>query len=225
MPRRWKSFAFRVLEMADAQECTVCMSDLADGSSVTSLPCGHTFHGYCLGQISQAKGIAVTDGSFECPTCRMTNAQATAAEMALSGAAAPASGAAAAAAPAPASVPVLVPAEAAAPPAAAKAPAPPPPDAASAAAAWAYMESVGSASLVTMANLEAQQKDLLLQKKALTKQIRLKKVRDERLMSKAAKNLTAAQLLELASKKSAAEKAKASAKSKAKSKAKAKAKA
>ena len=109
VPRRWKSFAFRVLEMADAQECTVCMSDLADGSSVTSLPCGHTFHEYCLGQISQAKGIAVTDGSFECPTCRMTNAQATAAEMALSGAAAPASGAAAAAAPAPASVPVLVP--------------------------------------------------------------------------------------------------------------------
>ena len=210
---------FQALEMADAQECHVCMSDLLDGSPVTSLACGHTFHDYFLNQISQVKLVAVSDGAFECPTCRVTNAQATALEVALA-AAAPASGAAAASAPAPA--PAAVPASAAAPPAAAKAPALPPPDAA---AAWAYMESVGYASLVTTANLEAQQKALVAQKKALTKQTRLKKVRVERLMSTAAKTLTADQLLELSSKKAAAEKAKAVAKSKAKSKAKAKAKA
>ena len=143
---------FQALEMADAQECHVCMSDLLDGSPVTSLACGHTFHDYFLNQISQVKLVAVSDGAFECPTCRVTNAQATAVEVALA-AAAPASGAAAASAPAPA--PAAVPASAAAPPAAAKAPALPPPDAAT---AWAYMESVGYASLVTTANLEAQQK-------------------------------------------------------------------
>ena len=198
------------------------MADLEDGEPVMSLACGHTLHVHCCGQIAQAKGIATTDAAFECPTCRMTNAQATAAEESMMLAAAGPVPEAAGAPPAPSGS--AAPAGAAPASSGGVAPAPAPPDTTAAAAAWAYMESVGTASMASMASLEEQQKAFLAQKKTLTKQIRLKKVRDERLMSKAARNLSADQLFEMASEKAAVDKAKATAKAKAHAKGKAKAK-
>ena len=91
--------------------------------------------------------------------------------------------------------------------------------------ALAYLSSLGEASAGELKQLEDQEKALVLQKKLLKKEIKNKKSRDNRLMSKCAKSLTSSQMLELASKKMTMEKAKAASAAKSKAKAKAKAKA
>lgn len=92
----------------------------------------------------------------------------------------------------------------------------------------AALGALGAAEPDDVEQLEAQQRELLAQKKTIGKQIKQKKQRDDRLMKKAVKHLSDDQLVRVMALKAAASakaKAKAAAKSKAKAKAKAKGKA
>ena len=89
---------------------------------------------------------------------------------------------------------------------------------------FAAVGALGAAHTNEVEQLEAQQRALHQQNKRLAREIKTKKQRDQRLLTKAVKNLTEAQLIQAAALKSAATtKAKAKAVAKAKAKAKAKA--
>ena len=52
------------LDSQKAQECSVCLRDMKPFSTVSSLPCSHTFHPRCIKQWLSIKP--------ECPLCRDT---------------------------------------------------------------------------------------------------------------------------------------------------------
>lgn len=87
-----------------------------------------------------------------------------------------------------------------------------------AAAAFAYLQGLGNAQADEVEELERQERELNRQRTVLKRAIKNKRQRDSRLLDKAAKNLSAEQLMALAAKKVAA-KAKAKAVAKAKSRA------
>ena len=91
-----------------------------------------------------------------------------------------------------------------------------------AAAAFAALGALGAARAVEVEHLEDRQRALLQQKKTLAREIKVKKQRDQRLLSKAVKNLSETQLIQAAALKAAATtKAKAKTATKAAAKAKA----
>ena len=65
----------------------------------------------------------------------------------------------------------------------------------------AVLNEVNSAEQSEMADLQERRRSLHAQKAVVTKEIKLKKKRDDRLMTKAAKNLSPEALMSLASKK------------------------
>ena len=87
-----------------------------------------------------------------------------------------------------------------------------------------FLESLGAARAMEVDAMEAQRVEIERQRSAIKKDIKNKKARDNRLINRAAKDLTADQMMQVAAiKAAAAAKAKARAAAKPKSKAKAKA--
>ncbi|XP_059436309.1 receptor homology region, transmembrane domain- and RING domain-containing protein 1-like [Corylus avellana] len=46
-----------------ATECSICLTEFADGEHLRMLPCGHIYHRQCLREL-------VASGSMTCPDCR-----------------------------------------------------------------------------------------------------------------------------------------------------------
>lgn len=55
-------FKSETADTNDVNECRICISDFADGDTITSLPCNHRFHKHCIETWLKRKAV--------CPICR-----------------------------------------------------------------------------------------------------------------------------------------------------------